>query len=158
PILNRIRAHRGVDYAAPPGTPIRATGDGTVVHVGNKGEYGRTVILRHAGVYSTLYAHMLRYVSGLRRGNRVSQGQIIGYVGTSGLATGPHLHYEFQINGVHRNPLTVPLPRAPGIPDQQRRRFEQYAAPLLAQLIEPAAPSQPLLALDESPETPTAVH
>ncbi len=115
PILNKIRAHKGVDYAASTGTPIKATGDGTVAHAGRKGGYGRTVILKHGGKYSTVYAHLHRYAKGVRSGSRVKQGQIIGYVGKSGLATGPHLHYEFRVHGVHRNPLTVKLPKVESI-------------------------------------------
>ena len=112
PILNRMRMHTGVDYAASRGTPIRAAGDGKVIHKGRKGGYGRTVIIQHGGRYSTLYAHMNSYRRGVYTGKRVKQGQIIGYVGSSGRATGPHLHYEFRVNGVHRNPLTVKLPSA----------------------------------------------
>ena len=106
PILNTIRAHRGVDYAAPRGTPVKAAGDGKVIFRGVKGGYGNTIIIQHGSKYSTLYAHLSRYASNLKQGSRVQQGQIIGYVGSSGLATGPHLHYEFRVNGVHRNPLT----------------------------------------------------
>ena len=134
PILNRIRAHKGVDYAAPYGTPIKATGDGKVVFRGTKGGYGRTVILAHGSRYSTLYAHMSRFAKGLRNGSRVRQGQVIGYVGQSGLATGPHLHYEFRINGVHRNPLTVALPAAAPIDPRYAADFERKAQTLLAQL------------------------
>ena len=112
PVLNTIRAHKGVDYAARTGTPVKATGDGVVVHKGTKGGYGRTVILKHGGKYTTLYAHMSKYAGSVKVGTRVKQGQTIGYVGSSGLATGPHLHYEFRVNGVHRNPLKVKLPKA----------------------------------------------
>ena len=134
PVLNTIRAHRGVDYAAPPGTPIMATGAGKVVHVGNKGGYGRTIILQHGTQYSTLYAHMSRYAKGLRVGSRVQQGDVIGYVGSSGMATGPHLHYEFLVNGVHRNPLTVKLPDAEPIRAEYKADFMATAQTLLAQL------------------------
>ncbi len=134
PVLNRIRAHRGVDYAASSGTPIKAAGDGSVVYKGRKGGYGRTVILKHGSQYSTLYAHMSRYGKGLRNGKRVKQGQTIGYVGSSGLATGPHLHYEFRINGVHRNPLKVKFPKALRIPDKIMADFTHQTQPLLAQL------------------------
>ena len=134
PILNRIRAHKGVDYAAPYGTPIKATGDGKVIFIGRKGGYGKAVILRHGSRYTTLYAHMSRFARGLRSGSRVRQGQVIGYVGQSGLATGPHLHYEFRINGVHRNPLTVKLPAAAPIDRRYRADFEQKSRSLLAQL------------------------
>lgn len=123
PVLNRIRAHRGVDYAAPTGTPIRAAGDGRVEFASVKGGYGNVIILRHGQAYSTLYAHMHRFARGIRPGARVRQGQTIGFVGKSGLATGPHLHYEFRVNGVHRNPLTVPLPKAHGIPEGERKAF-----------------------------------
>ncbi|MEX0952135.1 MAG: peptidoglycan DD-metalloendopeptidase family protein [Gammaproteobacteria bacterium] len=132
PVLNRIRAHRGTDYAAPTGTPIKATGDGRIAHLGNKGGYGKTVILEHGGRYQTLYAHMSRYARGLKHGSRVKQGQTIGYVGSTGLATGAHLHYEFLVNGVHRNPVTVKLPEAEGIPRQHLAEFKNRTRPLLA--------------------------
>ncbi|MCG8377963.1 MAG: peptidoglycan DD-metalloendopeptidase family protein, partial [Proteobacteria bacterium] len=125
PILNKIRAHKGVDYAAPTGTPIKATGDGTVILAGRKGGYGRTVILKHGGKYSTVYAHLHRYAKGVRKGKRVKQGQIIGYVGKSGLATGPHLHYEFRVHGVHRNPLTVKLPKVESIHQDALVKFKK---------------------------------
>jgi murein DD-endopeptidase MepM/ murein hydrolase activator NlpD len=134
PILNKIRAHRGVDYAASTGTPIKATGDGTVVHAGRKGGYGRTVILKHGGKYSTVYAHLHRYAKGVRTGSRVKQGQIIGYVGKSGLATGPHLHYEFRVNGVHRNPLTVKLPKVESISKKALSEFKIKTNPMIVEL------------------------
>ena len=134
PILNKIRAHKGVDYAAPTGTPIKATGDGVVMHAGRKGGYGKTIVLRHGGNYSTVYAHLHKYANGVRNGRRVKQGQVIGYVGSSGLATGPHLHYEFRINGVHRNPLTVELPHVESIAKQELPVFRQAITPMLAQL------------------------
>jgi murein DD-endopeptidase MepM/ murein hydrolase activator NlpD len=127
PILNKIRAHRGVDYAAPTGTPIKAAGDGKVVFRGVKGGYGRTVILQHGSNITTLYGHMSRFAKP-RVGSRVKQGQVIGYVGMSGLATGPHLHYEYRINGVHRNPRTVPLPPAEPVPTQDWDDFQRTAA------------------------------
>ncbi len=134
PILNRMRDHKGVDYAAPTGTPIRATADGRIIHKGGKGGYGKTIILKHGKRYSTLYAHMSRYGKGLRTGQTVRQGQIIGYVGQSGRATGPHLHYEFRIDGVHRNPLKVSLPRAMPIEKKYRKEFKALAAKTLARL------------------------
>lgn len=134
PILNTIRAHRGVDYAAPTGTPIRATADGRIRSVGYGSGYGRTVELQHGDTYSTLYAHLSRFARGLKRGVGIKQGQIIGYVGSSGLATGPHLHYEFRINGVHRNPLTVELPKALPIEQRYLADFREKSAPLLSQL------------------------
>lgn len=123
PVLNRMRAHQGVDYAAPRGTPIKAAGDGKVTFIGKKGGYGNTLVIQHAGRYSTLYAHMNKFKRGLKKGSRVEQGETIGYVGSSGLATGPHLHYEFRINGIHRNPLTVKLPDATPITAQYRTDF-----------------------------------
>lgn len=134
PVLNSIRMHKGVDYAAPTGTPIRASGDGKVIHKGRKGGYGRTVIIQHGGRYSTLYAHMKSYRRGIHVGKRVKQGQVIGYVGSSGRATGPHLHYEFRVNGVHRNPLTVKLPNAQPINSKYKDTFIAHAQSLMSQL------------------------
>lgn len=134
PILNTIRAHKGVDYAAPKGTPIKAAGDGKVIFRGIKGGYGNAVILQHGGNITTLYGHMSRFASGVGVGTRVRQGQTIGYVGSTGLATANHLHYEYRINGVHRNPRTVPLPQADPIPAQYRDRFFEAAGPILAEL------------------------
>ncbi len=134
PVLKRWRAHRGVDYAAPTGTPIKASGDGKVIFRGTKSGYGRTVILQHAGKYTTLYAHMSKYSKRARSGARVKQGQIIGYVGKSGLATGPHLHYEFRVNGVHKDPLRVKLPKALALPKKELPAFKAATAGLLAQL------------------------
>src|SRR5690606_26093476 len=134
PILNTIRAHRGVDYAAASGTRIYAAGDGRIVHRGRKGGYGNAIEIQHGGNITTLYAHMSRFAPGLSVGSRVQQGQLIGYVGMTGLASGPHLHYEFRLNGVHRNPVTVKLPDAAPLPAEQRPRFTAYATPLLAHL------------------------
>ena len=134
PILNKIRAHKGVDYAASTGTPIMASGDGKVVYRGNKGGYGKTIILQHNYTYTTLYAHMLKYARGTGVGSRVRQGQTIGYIGQTGLATGPHLHYEFRVNNVHRNPLKVKLPSAKPLPDSEKERFQAAIQPLLVQL------------------------
>ncbi|MFK7794531.1 MAG: OapA family protein [Gammaproteobacteria bacterium] len=134
PVLNRIRAHKGVDYAASTGTPIKASGDGKIIHHGTKGGYGRTIIVKHGSSYSTLYAHMHKYAKNTQVGKRVKQGQIIGYVGKSGLATGPHLHYEFRVNGVHRNPLTVKLPDASPLPKSEMARFKSTTAEQFANL------------------------
>jgi murein DD-endopeptidase MepM/ murein hydrolase activator NlpD len=134
PVLHRFRAHKGVDYAAPTGTPVKATGRGKVRFIGRKGGYGRTIVLQHGGNYTTLYAHLSRFARGLRSGQRVRQGQIIGYVGQSGLATGPHLHYEFRVRGQHRNPLTVKLPQAMPIASAFRDDFSAQTRPLLVQL------------------------
>lgn len=134
PILNTIRAHRGVDYAAPTGTPIRATGDGRVEFMGVKGGYGRTVVLKHGRNTETLYAHLSRFRDGLRVGQRVSQGQVIGYVGMTGLATAPHLHYEFRVNGVHKNPMTVPLPRANPLSRSELAQWQPRVQAWIAQM------------------------
>ncbi len=134
PVLNRIRAHKGVDYAAATGTPIKSTGDGRIAYRGRKGGYGRVVIVKHGQGYSTLYAHMSAYKNGQKTGQHIKQGQVIGYVGKSGLATGPHLHYEFRINGVHRNPLTVKFPHAKSIKPTLMAEFKSQTEPLLSQL------------------------
>lgn len=134
PILNRIRAHKGVDYAAATGTPIRATGDGKIIYRGKKGGYGNAIIIQHGSKYSTLYGHMSKFRGGLKTGSRVKQGEIIGYVGSSGLATGPHLHYEFRVNGVHRDPLRVKLPGAEPLPEKYRKDFEEKSGALIARL------------------------
>jgi murein DD-endopeptidase MepM/ murein hydrolase activator NlpD len=134
PILNRIRAHKGVDYAAPTGTPVRATGDGKVIWRGRKGGYGNVIMLQHGPKYQTVYAHLSRYARSVHAGGYVKQGQVIGYVGMTGLATGPHLHYEFHVNGVYRNPLTVKLPEAAPIAARYKADFMTRSRPLLAQL------------------------
>ena len=134
PILHKMRAHRGVDYAAPRGTAVKASGDGRVVFAGRKGGYGRTIILRHGSIYTTLYAHLARFSKGVRPGKRVEQGQTIGYVGSTGLATGPHLHYEFRVRGAHRDPLKVKLPEAPPLAKEFMADFREKATPLLAEL------------------------
>jgi murein DD-endopeptidase MepM/ murein hydrolase activator NlpD len=134
PILGYARQHQGVDYAAPTGTPIRAAGNGRIVHRSNKGGYGKTVIIDHGNERRTLYAHMNGFRSGQSVGTRVSQGQIIGYVGMSGLATGPHLHYEFHLRGSPVNPVTVELPRAEPLPARHMKAFREATAPLLATL------------------------
>ena len=133
PILGKMRAHRGVDYAAPSGTPIRAAGEGKIVFRGKQNGYGNVVILQHQGKFTTLYGHMSRFAAG-RIGQHVSQGQVIGYVGMTGLATGPHLHYEFRINGQHRDPLTVTLPKEEPLPATELARFNKGSSVLLARL------------------------
>jgi len=125
PILNKIRAHKGTDYAAGRGTPIRATGDGKVQFKGRKGGWGNTVILTHGQKHKTLYAHMSKFGKGIKNGTRVKQGQVIGYVGSTGLATGPHLHYEFHENGVVRNPVTVKFPNAKDVAASSKVAFKQ---------------------------------
>ena len=134
PVLKTVRPHRGTDYAAPSGTPIKASGDGKVIYRGVKSGYGNVVILQHGGNITTLYAHMSKFAASARLGTRVRQGQTIGYVGKTGLVTGVHLHYEYRLNGVHRNPRTVKLPQADPIADKYRQRFLSVAAPLLEEL------------------------
>jgi murein DD-endopeptidase MepM/ murein hydrolase activator NlpD len=134
PVLKTVRPHRGVDYAAPSGTPIKASGDGKVIFRGIKSGYGNVVILQHGGNITTLYAHMSKFASSARTGSRVRQGQTIGYVGKTGLVTGVHLHYEYRLNGVHRNPRTVKLPQADPIADEYRERFLAAAGPILEEL------------------------
>jgi murein DD-endopeptidase MepM/ murein hydrolase activator NlpD len=134
PVLKTRRPHRGVDYAAPHGTPIKASGDGKVIFRGVKSGYGNVVILQHGGNITTLYAHMSRFASSVRAGSRVRQGQTIGYVGATGMVTGAHLHYEYRLNGVHRNPRTVKLPQAEPIADKYREKFLAAAGPILQEL------------------------
>lgn len=134
PVHQKVKSHRGVDYAARSGTPIRASGDGKIIFRGRKGGYGNTIIIKHGNVYSTLYAHMRAFARGTGYGHQVRQGQIIGYVGQTGTATGPHLHYEFRVHGVHRNPLTVRLPDAAPIAAKYRDDFQKVAQQRMAQL------------------------
>ena len=134
PVLNKIRAHKGVDYAASSGTPIKSTANGKIIHIGKKGGYGNTIIVQHGTRYSTLYAHMSKYRGGLKNGSRVRQGQTIGYVGSSGLATGPHLHYELRVDGTHRDPLRVKLPGADPLKEKYMADFNSKAKVLIAQI------------------------
>jgi len=134
PILNTIRAHKGTDYAAAIGTPIRATGDGKVIFAGREGGYGNLIVIQHGQGYETRYGHMNSFAKGISTGSRVSQGQIIGAVGMTGLATGPHLHYEFHVNGQVRDPVTVPLPQSMGIAANEKDRFLANTQTLVAQL------------------------
>lgn len=134
PVLNKWRAHKGVDYAAPVGTRVRAVSDATVTFVGTQNGYGNVIMLQHINGVSTVYGHLSRFAAGLHRGQKVSQGDDIGYVGMTGLATGPHLHYEFRTNGEHRDPLTVALPTAIPLPAEQLAAFSTYSKPLLEQL------------------------
>jgi murein DD-endopeptidase MepM/ murein hydrolase activator NlpD len=134
PILNTIRGHMGTDYAAPTGTPIHAAGDGRVSFAGSRGGYGNAVVLTHGSNVSTLYGHMSRFARNMHIGTHVQQGDVIGYVGMTGLATGPHLHYEYLTNGVHRNPQTVQLPGAEPLRSGSLQRFRDMSAPLIASL------------------------
>ena len=137
PILNLIRGHMGTDYAAPIGTPVHAAGDGRVSFAGHRGGYGNAVVLAHSNSVSTLYGHMSRFARDLHIGAHIQQGQIIGYVGMTGLATGPHLHYEYLVNGVHKNPQTVRLPGAEPLRTDALRKFRSETASLLADLSAP---------------------
>ncbi|QSP95976.1 peptidoglycan DD-metalloendopeptidase family protein [Marinobacter salinisoli] len=134
PVLNVVRPHEGTDYGAPTGTPIKAAGGGRVQFAGWKGGYGRTVVLQHGDNITTLYAHMSRLGKGIKKGARVKQGETIGYVGASGMVTGPHLHYEFRVNGVPRNSRRVQLPDAKPVPATEMARFKQHTQNHLAQL------------------------
>lgn len=134
PILNKIRAHKGIDYAAARGTPIKAAGDGRVMLAGRHGGYGNAVIIQHGNSYKTLYGHMQGFAKGVRTGTSVKQGQIIGYIGTTGLSTGPHLHYEFQVNGRHVNPLSIKTAMADPIAKAEKQRFLQQSQPLMARM------------------------
>jgi len=134
PVLKTWRAHKGVDYGAPTGTRIRATADGTVAVAGKHSGYGNLIVIQHKGNLSTAYGHLSAFAKGLRKGARISQGDVIGYVGSTGLATGPHLHYEFRVAGVQRNPLTVPMPQSFPIAAQYKNDFFAAVRPLSAQL------------------------
>lgn len=136
PVLHIIRAHKGTDYAAARGTPIRSTGNGKISFAGRKGGYGNCIIIQHGQGIQTLYGHMNGFAKGMRVGTKISQGDVIGYVGSTGLASGPHLHYEFHVNGQVRNPVTVPLPKAAGIDKTEMANFTATIRPLLAKLDE----------------------
>lgn len=135
PVLRETRAHRGIDYGAPTGTRVKATGDGIVDFVGMQGGYGKLIKIRHPGDKVTVYGHLSGFASSIKKGTRVSQGDVIGFVGATGLATGPHLHYEFQIAGIHRNPLTVTLPSAPPLHGLQMKDFNKHTEQHIAQLL-----------------------
>jgi murein DD-endopeptidase MepM/ murein hydrolase activator NlpD len=140
PILNLIRAHQGVDYAAPEGTPVRAAGDGRVRFAGRKGGYGNVVEIEHSASVVTVYGHLSRFAKLTHVGAHVTQGVVIAYVGMTGLATGPHLHYEYRVNGVFKNPQTISLPGANPIEARWREDFLARTAPLLGSLEAPAGP------------------
>lgn len=134
PVLQTWRAHKGVDYAAPTGTRVKATANGSVAFSGWQSGYGNVVILQHHGQHSTAYGHLSAFAKGLRKGQRVSQGDTIGYVGATGMATGPHLHYEFRVNGAQRDPLRVAMPAAPPLAAKNMTAFNQHAQPLITRL------------------------
>ena len=141
PILNLIRAHKGIDYAAPMGTPVEAAGDGRVRFAGQKGGYGNVVEIDHSHGIVTVYGHLSRFAKGTHVGAYVSQGTVIAYVGMTGLATGPHLHYEYRVDGVFKNPQTVILPDAQPIDARWRDDFLAHTAPLLGTLVAPLGPA-----------------
>jgi murein DD-endopeptidase MepM/ murein hydrolase activator NlpD len=134
PIAQEWRFHKGVDYAAPTGTRVRATGDAVVDFAGRQNGYGNIVVLRHRGGVTTHYAHLNGFAPGIQKGARVGQGDTIGYVGATGWATGPHLHYEFRVNEQHMNPLTVVMPSAEPIPPQQLGAFRAATQPHMTRL------------------------
>ena len=144
PILGIVRAHKGIDYAAPTGTPIRAAGEGRIEFAGRKGGYGNVVIVNHGKGISTVYGHISRFNKATRVGRHVQQGDIIAYVGMTGAATGPHLHYEYRVNGVHKNPATIPMPRTE-IPSRYLGEFHEQAGVALARLdLTSSAPAERL--------------
>lgn len=146
PIHGNWRNHNGVDYAAPTGTPIHATGDGVVTFIGNQNGYGKTIVIEHHSGFSTLYAHQSKFAAGLKRGDTVSQGQLIGHVGSTGWATGPHLHYEFRINNKPVDPLSVELPVARVLDAKQQAAFKATALQYRSQLALLKGLDQPLVA------------
>ncbi|MEP6941395.1 MAG: peptidoglycan DD-metalloendopeptidase family protein [Betaproteobacteria bacterium] len=134
PFMHTWRAHRGVDFAAPGGTPVHAAGDGKVQLAGRQNGYGNVVILQHAGAFATVYAHLSQFAAGIKAGSHVAQGDVIGYVGQTGWATGPHLHYEFRVGNEQRDPMTIALPYAQPIAAAERGAYLERIAPLAAQL------------------------
>jgi murein DD-endopeptidase MepM/ murein hydrolase activator NlpD len=154
PILNTIRAHKGTDYAASTGTPIQASGDGKVTFAGRKSGYGNVLIIQHNQTYQTLYAHLSKFGKQVKSGSYVKQGQIVAYVGMTGLATGPHLHYEFRVNGVVRNPVTVQLPNADPVAKADRERFFAQTRSLVAKL--EGAKNEPTQIASKEPSTTQA--
>lgn len=134
PILQRLKAHKGTDFAAPTGTGVKASGDAKVDFVGTKGGYGNVIVLKHDNGVSTVYGHLSRFSSGLHKGEKVAQGEVIGFVGTTGMSTGPHLHYEFLVNGEHRDPMTVALPKTFPITGQEKVAFDAISNQLTAQI------------------------
>jgi murein DD-endopeptidase MepM/ murein hydrolase activator NlpD len=125
PISGQWKQHKGIDFAATTGTPIRSTGDGTVEFAGNAGGYGNMVVVRHGNLYTTAYAHMSRVAA--RRGMRVAQGEVIGYVGSTGWSTGPHLHYEFRVNNVALDPNSIVVPHAQSLAGAELQQFRRTA-------------------------------
>jgi murein DD-endopeptidase MepM/ murein hydrolase activator NlpD len=156
PILNLIRGHMGTDYAAPIGTPVHAAGDGRVVFEGQRGGYGNAVMLSHGSNVSTLYGHMSRFAKNIHLGSPVRQGDVIGYVGMTGLATGPHLHYEYLVNGVHKDPQTVQLAGAEPLPANSLDKFHAATSPWLLSLAVPQKSASAGTSASESPLPPSS--
>lgn len=134
PILNKWRSHKGTDFAAPMGAKVKVTADGVVSVVGKQGGYGNVIMVTHQGRYTTVYGHLSRFAKGLHKGQRVAQGEVIGYVGMTGLATGPHLHYEFKVNGQQHDPLRVALPDAKPLDSSYLAAFQPVANDFVARL------------------------
>ena len=134
PVLQRWRAHKGIDFAAPTGTRVKSVGDGVVAFAGTQHGYGNLVVIQHFGQYSTAYGHLSRFGANIRRGTKVSQSEVIGYVGSTGMATGPHLHFEFRISGVQKNPLALNLPVARPLAAQYRVKFAAGSHAMTANL------------------------
>lgn len=134
PVLKKWRAHKGVDFAAPIGTKVRATADGTVSFVGKQGGYGNVIMIKHQGRYETVYGHLSKFAKGLRRGQRITQGELIGYVGMTGMTSGPHLHYEFKLDGQHRDPMRIALPDAKPIGGANKIAFQSVADDFISRL------------------------
>ena len=140
PVLKRWRSHKGVDYAASTGTPIKAAGKGKITFIGRQRGYGKVIFLQHGDRYTTVYGHMSGFAKGMKKGKTVGQGAIIGYVGQTGLATGPHLHYEFRVNGKHVDPLSHDMPKAIPLPQKYLADFQAHTRQLVQQLNLLAAP------------------
>lgn len=155
PVLGQYRAHLGTDFGAPTGTPVKATADGTVAFAGRNGGYGNLIELRHSNGYTTRYAHLSRFASGIRPGVKVEQGQVIGYVGATGLATGPHLHYELRKNGQPLDARRVGLPTAPPIPAEKMDEFRRMLEERIT-LLDRAVPAGPALAANSPSPSPAA--
>lgn len=134
PVLQTWRAHKGVDYGAPIGTKVRSVADGVVEFAGKQGGYGNLIVIRHQGAYSTAYGHLNSFAAGMHKGARIGQGETLGYVGQTGLASGPHLHYEFRVNSQQVNPLAVTLPAATPLDSSQLPRFKAATTPLMSQI------------------------
>ncbi|OGS88260.1 MAG: peptidase M23 [Gallionellales bacterium GWA2_59_43] len=134
PVLNKWRAHKGVDFAAPIGTPVKVTSDGIVSSFGRQNGYGNVIMINHQGRYTTVYGHLSRFAKSLKRGQRVAQGSVIGYVGMTGMTSGPHLHYEFKVDGLQRDPLRVALPNAQPVKTANREAFLALADNFVARI------------------------